>query len=239
MSVNKTKEVFEATASTYDRDRSLLIPGCDTFYRWAVDLIPEGASTILDLGAGTGLLTLLIRHRFPAAHLHVVDFSGAMLDLARTRIGKDPRVSFHHADYLVEALPQNLCAVVSSLSMHHLDDTDKRQVFRKAYAALKPNGVFINADQFAGPTPGIDARYKTLWLEHVRSAGATEQQIADSLFRQQEDRCSSVADQLEWIREAGFADVDCWYKENRFAVLAGTKRQRFPGGSNPDDQLAV
>jgi tRNA (cmo5U34)-methyltransferase len=224
MSENNTKAVFDATASTYDRDRSLLIPGCDRFYGWALDLIPPRAKTIVDLGAGSGLLSVLLRNRFPEAHVHLIDFSGPMLGLARQRLAGDVRVTFHQADYLAEALPQDVCAVVSSLSIHHQDDDGKREVFRKAYAALKPNGEFVNADQIGGPTPELEARYKALWLNQVRAAGASEQQVANSLLRQQEDRCSSVEDQLRWMRDAGFVDADCWYKENRFAVFAGTKR---------------
>jgi tRNA (cmo5U34)-methyltransferase len=224
MRANQTKNVFDATASTYDIDRSRLIPGCDTFYRWAIDLIPPCASTILDLGAGSGLLTVLVRKRFPQACIHLIDFSGPMLDLARQRLGDDPNLVFHQADYLQPPLPQKLCAIVSSLSIHHTDDADKRQIFGKAYAALKPKGVFINADQVAGPTAALDARYKALWLEQVRDAGASEQQIADSLYRKQEDRCASVEDQIALMRAAGFADADCWYKENCFAVFAGSKQ---------------
>lgn len=50
---NLTQEVFDTTASTYDSDRSLLLPSCDTFYRWAIDLVPPYAQHILDLGAGS------------------------------------------------------------------------------------------------------------------------------------------------------------------------------------------
>ncbi len=223
MRENNTKAVFDATASTYDHDRSLLIPECDRFYGWALDLIPARASRILELGAGSGLLTALIRRRFPDAYIHVIDFSDAMLELARARLGLDDRIVYQQGDYLEHPLPDDLCAVASSLSIHHLDDDGKREVFRKSYAALKANGVFVNADQVAGPTQALEARYKALWLEQVRALGATEQQIEDSLFRQREDRCSPVEDQLAWIRDAGFSDADCWYKENRFAVLAGTK----------------
>jgi tRNA (cmo5U34)-methyltransferase len=220
--LNCTKEVFDATASTYDADRSKLIPGCDNFYRWALDLIPPRVKIICELGAGSGLMTRLLRDRFPTAHLYVIDFSGPMLDLAKARLGNDPKITWYQFDYVTEPLPQNLCSVVSSLSIHHLDDADKRNVFKEAYASLKPNGVFVNADQVAGPTPTLEARYKALWLEQVRAAGATEQQIEASLYRQQEDRCASVEDQLHWLREAGFADANCWFKDNRFAVMAGT-----------------
>lgn len=228
MSENYTQAVFDATASSYDRDRSLLIPGCDAFYGWALALIPTGSRQIIDLGAGSGLLSVLMRRQLPDAHIHLIDFSAAMLDLARQRLSGDERVTFHQADYLATPLPQPVCAVVSSLSIHHLDDAGKREVFRRAFAALRPGGVFVNAEQVAGPTPDLEARYKALWLEQVRAAGATEQQIADSLFRQREDRCSPVEDQLGWMRDAGFADADCWYKQGRFAVMAGTKQEPNP-----------
>jgi tRNA (cmo5U34)-methyltransferase len=224
MAVNNTQAVFDATASTYDTDRSRLIPGCDAFYRWALDLIPQRAKIILDLGAGSGLMTCLIRERFLEAHIHLMDFSVPMLALARERLGDDPHLSYQQADYLADPLPQNLCCVVSSLSIHHLDDSGKREVFRKIHAALKPNGVFVNAEQVAGRTPALDARYKDRWLKQVRAAGVAEQQIADSLYRQQEDRCASMEDQLGWMRSAGFDDADCWFKDNRFAVLSGTKQ---------------
>ncbi len=57
----------------------------------------------------------------------------------------------------------------------------------------------------------------------MRADGATEQQIADSLFRQQEDRRTPVAVQLAWLREAGFTNVDCWYKHSSFAVMSGMR----------------
>jgi tRNA (cmo5U34)-methyltransferase len=221
---NQTLQVFEATASTYDKDRSKLIPGCDEFYRWAVRLLPPDASRIVDLGAGSGLLTVLVRQRLPNAHIYLLDFSQAMLDLARRRLADDPNVTYHCGDYAVEPLPENVDAVISSLSIHHLDDEGKRQIFSKVYKSLRPGGVFINAEQVAGATPELEARYKALWLEQVRGAGATEQQIADSLYRQEQDRCSPVEAQLAWMRAAGFEDADCWYKEARFAVMSGSKR---------------
>jgi len=138
-------------------------------------------------------------------------------------MGNDPRITYQRANYVAAEFADDFCAVVSSLSIHHLDDDDKRAVFNKMHGALKRNGVFINAEQVAGPTPELNKRYKALWLQQVREAGATEPQIEASLYRQREDRCAPVGEQLRWMREAGFADADCWYKDNRFAVMAGTR----------------
>jgi tRNA (cmo5U34)-methyltransferase len=218
-----TQEVFDITAATYDADRARLIPCYDAFYRRTTDLIPAGARSILDLGAGTGLLSAFVRQWYPEAHIHLIDVSAPMLDRARTRLAHDTNVTYEVADYATANLGGPYDAIVSALSIHHLDDATKRSLFNRIFSALRPGGTFINAEQVAGPTPALDALYKKLWLEQVREAGATPDQIADSLYRQQDDRCASVEDQLDWLREAGFSDVDCWFKDNRFAVLAGTR----------------
>jgi tRNA (cmo5U34)-methyltransferase len=218
-----TQEVFDITAATYDADRARLIPCYDAFYRRATDLIPAGAKRILDLGAGTGLLSAFVRQWYPEAQIHLLDVSAPMLDRARARLANDAKVSYEVADYATAKLGEGYDAVVSALSIHHLDDAAKRALFGRIFSALRPGGAFVNAEQVAGPTAVLDNRYKQLWLEQVREAGATPDQIADSLYRQQDDRCASVEDQLDWLREAGFVDADCWFKDNRFAVLAATR----------------
>ncbi len=194
----------------------------------ALRLVPPGVKRILELGAGSGLFTEMLVRAFPDAQIHCVDFSEPMLELARERMQGAVNVSFEHADYVKAELSHRgtgkQCAVVSSLSIHHLSDEGKRTVFARMHDVLAPGGVFVNADQVLGPTEELEARYKRDWLDEVRASGATEQQIADSLKRQAEDRCASVEEQVAWMRKAGFADADEWFKHGRFAVLAGTKR---------------
>ncbi|HVG27377.1 MAG TPA: methyltransferase domain-containing protein [Acidobacteriaceae bacterium] len=222
MRENRTQAVFDATARTYDENRARLIPCYQRFYAAAVELIPEGTRHVVDLGAGTGLLSVWVRERLPEARLELIDSSGLMLEKARERFAGDARVSFELRDYARTAIP-GCDAVVSALSIHHLEDEEKRALFGRAYEALAPGGVFINADQVLGPTAGLEEQYKQRWLAEVRELGATEQQVKDSLLRQEEDRCASVEDQVLWMREAGFADADCWFKDGRFAVMAGTR----------------
>ena len=224
--MSATQTIFDITAPTYDSDRAKLIPCYNAFYRRTTDLIPGGATRILDLGAGTGLLSSFVRSWYPEAHIHLLDVSEPMLQRARARLSTDTNVSFEIADYSTAQLGEGYDAVVSALSIHHLDDTSKKALFHRIFAALRPGGAFINAEQVAGSTPALDEVYQRLWLQQVREAGATPDQIADSLYRQQDDRCSSVEDQLDWMREAGFTDADCWFKDNRFAVLAGSRPAR-------------
>jgi tRNA (cmo5U34)-methyltransferase len=223
MATNNSRAVFDATAATYDRDRMKLIPGHEAFYAAALELIPTDALHIVELGAGSGLFSAMLRAAFPEAHLTLIDFSENMLALARNRLGNDPHITFSLADYTTEPLPANSDAIVSSLSIHHLEDERKHALLRPIFTALSPGGLFINADHIAGPTPELEEIYQLRWLADVRAEGATEQQIADSLYRQQEDRRTPVATQLAWLREAGFTNVDCWYKHSSFAVMSGTR----------------
>ena len=216
------QDVFNRTAATYDQQRSRLIPGYEAFYRWAVDLIPPDAGYCIDLGAGTGLLASLVRARLPATQLHLVDISSEMLDLARKRFAGDSAVTFEHADYATAPVPGNPDAVISALSVHHLDHAAKQELFLRIAQSLRPGGVFINADQVLGPTPALEAEYRHRWLAQCRLLGASEDQIEQSLFRQQADQCATVEEQLVWMRQ-NFDQVDCWFKDGRFAVMAGTR----------------
>jgi tRNA (cmo5U34)-methyltransferase len=223
MSPNNTQAVFDSTAAAYDHDRMKLIPGHERFYAAAIELIPEKADHILDLGAGTGLFTAMIRSRFPDAYLHLIDLSEPMLEQAKARFVRDQKIHLQVGDYTTATWGPSYDAIVSALSIHHLEDDRKQDLFARVFAALRPGGVFVNADHIAGPTPDLEELYQQRWLAAVRANGATEQQIADSLYRQQEDRRSPVESQLAWLRAAGFDNVDCHYKDSSFAVLTGTR----------------
>ena len=223
MATNATQAVFDLTAGSYNNDRAKLLPGFADFYGTALGLVPADAQRVLDLGAGTGLLSSFLRERLPHAHLHLVDNSERMLAQARERFAGDGRVSFELADYTRANLGGPYDAIASALSIHHLEDADKRALCRRAYDALVPGGIFVNAEQILAPDAETETRARAQWLADVRAAGATEQQVADSLLRQLEDRCATVEAQLEWLREAGFVEVQCPYAEGRFAVMVGRR----------------
>ena len=220
---SRTEAVFSATASTYDPARAKLIPCFVELYGTAVSLLPAATGHVLDLGAGTGLLSAWVRERFPDASLHLIDQSEPMLTQARQRFERDPEAIFTLGDYTTCPWGSSYDAIISALSIHHLRDDRKRTLFARILAALKPGGIFLNAEQILQPTPELEAGAQARWLADVRALGATEQQITDSLLRQTEDRCATVADQLRWLREAGFAQVRCAFLSGRFAVLYGTR----------------
>ncbi|MGA9857475.1 MAG: SAM-dependent methyltransferase, partial [Solirubrobacteraceae bacterium] len=103
---------------------------------------------------------------------------------------------------------------------------DKRSLLRWAHGALRPGGVFVNAEQVSAPTPELTEIYERRWAQECRALGASERELADARERMRHDRCLDVEPQLRWLREAGFATVDCVYKHWRFAVMIGVKEAR-------------
>jgi tRNA (cmo5U34)-methyltransferase len=223
----EVKEAFDAAAPGYDALRRKLIPCFDDFYRALVDRLPfarGAAPRILDLGAGTGLLAGLLLERWPRARLTLVDLSGEMLGKARARFaGRGSRVEIRVADYLAAPLGGPYDAVVSALSIHHLPDAGKRALFRRAFAALRPGGWFVDADNVLAPTPALAAADRAGWIARVRESGIGAHDLAAALLRTRLDVLAPLDDQLSWLRRAGFGDVDCRYKWLHFAVFGGRR----------------
>ena len=224
MSVEKA---FNKYAMVYDQTRRQFIPCFDDFYAMALELIPGTKGSpprILDLGAGTGLVSSMVLERFPKAELVLADISDAMLDQAKERFkGIDADLSFLVKDYAKYFPVGPFDVVISALSIHHLDHDEKQILFGQIHNQLKPGGIFINADQALGKTKAIDAYYMKCWFRKVRESGISDGEMDQGKERMKEDKMSLLDDQLIWLEQAGFSEVNCWYKYYNFVVYSGTK----------------
>src|SRR5215831_15892410 len=200
--------VFDKSAQTYDRARRQLVPCFNDFYEALLSAIPNHAELrVLDLGAGTGLLSLFVSQRFPQAKITLLDISEAMLAKARERFTDQPeRFAFLVADYSQVPLAGRFEVIVSALSIHHLSNEYKVALFGQIYEALIGGGFFINADQVAGYTQKIEKCYQKAWLQQVRKRGVSDEDLAVALERMKEDKAATLESQLRWLEEAGFQD---------------------------------
>jgi tRNA (cmo5U34)-methyltransferase len=220
-------EAFSAHAPQYTALRRRLVPGYDQFYGAVVDVLSLSARPprrVLDLGAGTGLLSAAVLSAFPDVSIELLDGSEPMLGEAAERLG-DAVSAVHVADMSNELPDGPFDAIVSALAIHHLADADKRRLFSRVHAALVPGGVFVNAEQVAGPNDALTTIYTSMWERDCRALGATDGELDGARARMRYDRCADAESQLDWMREAGFIAADCVYKSWRFAVLAGFTEQ--------------
>ncbi len=68
-----------------------------------------------------------------------------------------------------------------------------------------------------------------MWIKRARELKVTERDLDEAIARMKHDLPASVGQQLAWMREAGFVEVSCVYRNLIFAVLSGTK----PANTSP------
>jgi len=220
------KTVFDHHAAQYDALRRQLVPHFDDFYGMALDQIPylhDATIRVLDLGAGTGLLSSLAAEVFPNASFTLADISTEMLARARERFAGRPNFEYLVIDLEREPLTGAYEVAFSSLALHHLEHAQLAAVFRKTYDVIVPGGVFINADQTLGTSAENEERYRQHWTADVIAQGTNEADLQAAVERMKVDKTATLEDQMAWLRQAGFSHVDCWYKHYRMAVYSGRK----------------
>ncbi len=213
-------------ASEYDISRRRLIPCYDLFYSTAAELaarsIKSPSAAILDIGAGTGLLSEFVMQKVGSASLYLLDESPDMLSKAQERLAQyNPKIFIQSMTAPLPAGTFN--AVISSLAIHHLFDDDKRDLFKRIYQSLAPGGVFINGEQISGISEWQQQLYEDMHLNGARALGSNEEEIRAAQERMTYDRCSTLVDQISWLREIGFQNADSFFHSFRFAVYAGWK----------------
>jgi tRNA (cmo5U34)-methyltransferase len=219
------KEKFNQGASSYDQQRKYVIPCLEDLYQITSDLAssPNPQPKILDLGAGTGLLTSYLQKRYPEGYFTLLDLSEEMLEVARSRFNKYSNFSYIVGDYLKHDFGEEFDIIISSLSIHHLDHEDKKFLYQKIYHHLIPGGVFINTDQVLGPYPHNEEEYQQNWMKKITVNSLSKSERKTIMDRMKLDNPARLQDNLKWLEEIGYRDVDVYYKYYNFAVLYGRK----------------
>jgi ubiquinone/menaquinone biosynthesis C-methylase UbiE len=141
MNLDDIKKQFNYIAAHYDNHRKYFIPCFDDFYIRSVSLLQnyrKDFMNIVDLGAGTGILTKAVYEMYPNAHYTLIDISKDMLKIARERFAGMDNFNFMEYNYAGD-IPVNNCDLIcSALSIHHLDDKEK--LYKNIYSKLSRNG---------------------------------------------------------------------------------------------------
>ncbi|MGN0612757.1 MAG: class I SAM-dependent methyltransferase [Porcipelethomonas sp.] len=220
------EEQFNLIAEEYDVNRKKFIPCFDDFYESSTKLIlsniPKPAH-VLDLGAGTGLLSEFWYKRSPESEYVLVDIAEEMLDVAHRRFAGIGSISCQVSDYSKELPFGDFDAVISALSIHHLVNDEKIRLFKRIYDKLPDGGLLVNYDQFCAGQPQMNKWFDSCWEAQLADSGLTDEDIRLWRERRKLDRECSAEEETEMLRRCGFSEVKCIYSYHKFSVIAAMK----------------
>lgn len=201
--------------------------------------VPASPLTVLDIGCGDGIVLETVMRALPVERAVALDGSPAMLEKAEARFTDlglfSTLVEFVEADFSdpswIERLPvRKFDAIVSAFAIHHCEDGRKREIYREAFDLLNPGGAFVNIEHVASVTSQGEDLFEAAYAETVfryRESLGQETTLDEVLHELQTrpdksaNRLVPVDVQLDWLRETGFTDVDCYWKHFELAVMAG------------------
>lgn len=244
-----------AAAEAYDAAAPTIHPRYDAVQSEILERLSYGTDeplVVVDLGGGSGRLLERVLERFAGAHAVLVDQSEPFLALAERRLARfAPRIKFVRRrlqDAWAADLPQAPDVIVSTSAIHHLEPAEKRDLFSRVFAALKPGGLFMNGDEYR---PASEAELRALleeWSVHMFAA-IDEERISESFRatldewhdrnikrfdepKKSGDDChETAATQAGYLREAGFGQVEMIWTEKLWGVIEARKGASNGGSS--------
>ncbi|MBD2039175.1 class I SAM-dependent methyltransferase [Microcoleus sp. FACHB-672] len=226
MHLDVVRAHFEAEAFDYDGLIPRLIPHYHEQHGLMLELIPferDASLKVLDLGAGTGVLSCLILQAFPNSTVVAFDIAENMLAACKKNLSAyQERVKLHQGNFAEDDVGSEYDLVISGLAIHHLDEPEKQKLYQDLFHAVNPGGLLLIRDTVTGATPQLTQQYERLWRHYMKANGEDDEKWFQNYLK--EDRPSSVEDQLQWLKSAGFEEVGCHWRYLNFAIFGGRKR---------------
>lgn len=224
---HSVKRHLDIDAQGYDVEIRRLIPYYDDMLATGVELLAALAPAnghVLDLGGGTGALSAAVLDGLPGVRVTVLDVDREMLGEARRRLaGYGERVAFKEGSFL-DPLPSS-DAVVASLALHHVHDLQtKTGLYRAIHDALSHGGVLLNLDAAVSEDTRLNALLFDRWVVRMTEHGITDAQArAHFAAWADEDRYFPLEVELGALREAGFDEVECFWRRGASAITCALR----------------
>jgi len=226
--MDNIKQHFEEEAREFDCIILTLIPEYRQMVDTLVSAIPFDHSAslrVIDLGCGTGTVAARVLQTFPNAQVTCLDLAENMIAMAQAKLTRYPLVRYVVGDFSGFGFDGGYDVVLSSLALHHLVTSEEKwHFYRRIYDGLVPGGIFYNADVVLGSSEFLQDVYMEHWRNFMNRSVSKEEIKGKWIPKYRaEDRPERLMDQLKWMSEIGFTEVDVLWKYYNFAVYGGVR----------------
>ena len=171
--------------------------------------------TILDLGCGNGNVTAQLLPSFPKSEYTLVDASNEMLNICKSRF-KDFNINCETSYFKDFEFSENKYDfIVAGFSLHHCNSEEKKELFRKIYTALKPNGVFSCSDLMIDKKSTEHITLLEYWKQFVLNNYPTTDKWEWLMEHYNVfDKPDALSDQKNWLKKVGFSELNSIINDN-------------------------
>jgi tRNA (cmo5U34)-methyltransferase len=179
---------------------------------------------MLDLGGGTGALAAAVAARFPAVKVEIWDTDPAMLTAAQERCRPyGDRVKLVERTF-TDPLP-TCDAVAACIALHHVKDMSvKARIYENIHAALRPGGIFVNADAAVCTTPRLREFAFAGWEASMRPHGIVAEEARRHFASwAHEDHYPPLFQELRLLEASGFPEPETFWRDAAAVVFGAVK----------------
>lgn len=193
----------------------------------AAAAVTPNATHLLDVGCGAGNYTLKLLQHLPYLNVTLVDLSRPMLERAVERVSEvaHGKIAAHQADIRELNLPEaSHDIILAAAVLHHLRTDDEwLAVFTTFYRTLRPGGSLWIFDMVESSIPAMQPLMRRRYGKYL--ADFRDETYRDHVFAYiaQEDSPRPLMEQLDLLKQVGFATVDVLHKNSCFAAFGAVK----------------
>jgi ubiquinone/menaquinone biosynthesis C-methylase UbiE len=194
-----------------------------------LDYAPARAHHVLELGCGSGNVSVQLAARWPDAAFTIVDGAPEMLELTRARLLAHYPDTARRARFVAERFEElsldhsTVDVLVASLSLHHVADVS--MVYGQVAPMLVPGGRLVMLDGMRGVTAREHDVHMDRWEAYWREPGnLSADEIRDMKAHVAElDHYRSLPEHFAMLHAAGFVQPDCVWRDGIFALVTATR----------------
>jgi tRNA (cmo5U34)-methyltransferase len=206
------------------------------YYRTVIDGMAQllacrlaPGSTLYDLGCSTGTTVLELARRLPDMGYRYIgiDNAPAMLDKARRKsamINTSGVLQFQHADITGCPLPE-AAAIICNYTLQFLRPLTRGAFVSRIYEALPEGGIFVLCEKTISHAGRLNRDFIDIYHDFKKKKGYSELEIAAKREALENVLVPfSLDENIALLREAGFEEIETFFKWFNFAAIVALKR---------------